>query len=128
MSLHRLDGFFVKTLRLLPISFGKALVEMFDKQRHIFQTLAQRWDFKGDYVQTEKQIAAESSFLDLFVEELVRRRNYTHVDVNRRVAAHRLKPLFFQNPEDFSLHISAHIRHFVKEQRRAIGQFKLAFL
>src|SRR6266404_8827336 len=28
MSLHRLDSFFVKPLRFLPISFGKTLIEM----------------------------------------------------------------------------------------------------
>jgi hypothetical protein len=63
-----LDRVVAKCLRFLTVVARKALAEMFDQYRHVFQSLAERRDLKWDHVQAIKKIVTKVSILDQIFE------------------------------------------------------------
>ena len=104
------------------------LIEVIDKQRHVFETLAQRWQLKRNHVQTIKQVSAKVSVLDLDVETFVCRGDEAYVHRDRRPASDRLKALLFEDAQHLRLHLRTHVAHFIEKDRRAVRKFKLALL
>src|SRR5579871_2091644 len=97
------------------------------KQRNIFFSFAQRWHKEWNDVQPVKQIFAEISSRNLFLQIFVGRCNHSHVNCDRLVTAYRREPLFFQGAQDFGLRLEAHVADFVKEERASIRALELAF-
>ena len=98
------------------------------QQRHIFLTLAQRWNKKRNHIQPVEQVFPKISLRDFFFQILVRRRNHPHVHRNRIGAPHRRKALFVKRAQYLGLRLQAHVAHFIQEQSPAGSFLKLALL
>src|SRR5207249_9854827 len=126
--LHRCNCLRIKSLHFFSISFGKALIKMLDQLRHVLKSLAQWRNFKRNYVQTKIKVGAETSLFDLFIEPLVGSSDNSDVNRHRRITSHGFESLFFEHAQNLCLYARAHVRNFIKKKRRAVSQFKLAFL
>ena len=82
---------------------GKAPDEVLDEGFDIIAALAQGGRADWDHGESEVQIFAKRSFLDLFFEILVRRRDDAHVNFDRLLRADALDLTFLQHAEHLGL-------------------------
>src|SRR6185503_17989752 len=84
VRLHRLDSFRQKLFRSLAVSVREVLIEVIDKQRHVFKPVAQWRQLKRYYIQAIEKIRAKVSLLDLNVESFICRGDQANVNCDRR--------------------------------------------
>src|SRR5216684_621849 len=128
MILERFHCLLLETLRFLSVCGGEPLIEVFNQQPHVFQTLAQWRNLERDYIQTKEKIAAETAQFHFHVQPPVGGGDNPYVDGHRSVTSHRLETLLLKYAQDFRLNSRAHIRDFIEKQGCPISQFELAFL
>src|SRR5262245_23132445 len=90
---------------------------MLGQQWNIVGPLAQRWQMKGDDVETIIEIAAEIARLDLVVEVAVGRRDDARVDGHRFRRSHRNHFTVLQRAQQLHLRCRRGLADFVEEER-----------
>src|SRR5690349_9630534 len=97
---------------------------MAGEHRNVLSPFAQRWNVKGNYVETIEQVFAEITGRNLVFKVFVGGGDETNVDGNRLIGADRREPLLIECTQDFGLSFQAHVADFVQEQRSSVRLFK----
>ena len=100
--------------------------EIFRQDRDFFGALPQRRQHNRKNIDAVKQIRAERSLPDQFLEIAVRRDNHARVHRNRLVATDAFDFALFQHAQQLRLHRERHVADFVEKQRAAAGLLELA--
>ena len=112
---------------LLRFTAGRTrllLQKMIHEQRHIFQTLAQRWNFDRNNRQPIIKIFAESAVLHFPLERFVRRADDADIHRDALVVAHAAHFALLQHAKQFRLQRRRHRIHFIEENRAEICFFE----
>src|SRR6267154_5241614 len=103
---------------------GKPLDQIFDQERDVFGTLAERRDVDRKDVEPVKQILPECSCGNRFRQVAVGRRQEADVHVNRVAVAHALDLVILKDAEQGDLGFRRQIADFVEENRATVGGFE----
>src|SRR5262249_24369668 len=98
------------------------------EQRNILGALAQRGHIDRDDGEPEVEVFAETTFLDFFLEILVRSSDDANVDLGGPRGAEALDLSFLEHAQDLGLRLSAHVADLVEKNGAAVGLFELAHL
>jgi hypothetical protein len=96
------------------------------QQRDVLGALAQRGDRDRDHVEPIEQVAAEAPRLDLRLQVAVGGGDDAHIDLHRRVAAHRTHLAVLEHAQELPLEPDAHVADLVEEERAAVGLLEQA--
>ncbi len=111
-NFHRFGG---KVLLLPSVLRGDLCGKIFREDGNLFGPLPQRRQDDRKYVDAMKQIRAERSLPDHFLEIAMRCNNHARVHRNRLVPADALNFALLQNAQKFRLHGQGHVANFIQE-------------
>ena len=97
---------------------------MADKTWNVVGSLAQGGQQEREDIESIIKVAAESAVGGHLCQIAVRRRDETHVDLDRLVAAETLEFLFLQHAQQLGLQLQGNVTHLVEKKCPAVGQFK----
>src|SRR5688500_16645156 len=104
------------------------LVKVINQKRHVFETFAQRWQLEWNHIQAIEQVGTKVSLLDLNVQAFIGGGDQSDINRNRSATAYRFETLLLEHSQHLRLHLWTHVSNFVEKDRRAVREFKLAFL
>jgi hypothetical protein len=101
--------------------------EVLHQVRYVFRALAKRRQLDRKNVQPVEEIATESFVANVFFQIAVRRRNYTHIYLDRLHAAKALELVLLEHTEEHDLRVSRKLADLVEEKRSAVRLLKTSF-
>ena len=81
------------------------LVQVMDRQKcDIMLPLPKRRDLNGNYIEPVKEILPKPAFRNHLFQQLIRRRDQTHIYLDRSLTAKFFYFSFLEDPEQLGLH------------------------
>src|ERR1700761_8541248 len=100
----------------LAMTCGKLSNEMLGKRRDIFSSFPQWRQHDRENVQPVIEISTKLPVLDHPRQLLMRRSNYTHVNLQSAASSQTLDLLLLENAQKFGLQLKRKIADFIKKQ------------
>src|SRR6185503_424612 len=100
---------------------------MLRERQDIDRAFSQWWQRDCDDVEPVKQILSERTFVDRLFEIDVGRRDYPHIHVTPSSIADGREVPLLNDSQKLSLRLDGYVSDFIKEDRAAVGDFKVSF-
>ena len=109
-------GFRQQHLGLAAQFLRCAAEKILHESRDVLATLGQLRNVDSDHVEAVEQVFPEMPLLNQFLQVLVGCRDDTHIDFDRRVAAHPVEFAVGQYAQQAGLGLGRHVTDFIQEQ------------
>src|SRR5262249_55708071 len=100
--------------------------EMLRDERDVVAALAERRHAQREHLEPIIEVLAEATLRELILHVPVRRRDDAHVDALLLGRANGADLAFLQRAQELRLERERHLRHFVEEERAAVGDLEEA--